>query len=524
MIHSTHITFKIALFFSAFFICTESFISQDIIDLSPGAEKLSYIKETGEHRLIGDIHLSYQNVIFYCDSASYFEGKSILKAYGNVHLNKSNTLNLYCDSLVYLGNKQHATLWGHVKVMDKSYKITTDTLFFDTKNELGIYHHWGKISHTLTSEKITSKNGYFYPKTNQFTVSGNVVYTSEKTKMNTDSLHYNPIKKRVYFFGKTNVKQTDGISLKGNKGWYNTETEESLLLQQASIKDKQQELYGDSLYSNPQKNSVIAQNNVIYKDSSKHLFLTGNKLTMNKKKRSSFLTGNPLIHYGLKKDTLIVSADTLFLFTDSLDGINEIKGYKNSCFFSKQTQGICDSIHYSKKTNRLDLLHNPILWSNKIEIKGGIISLLIKDSSIQKATISKNATAISKVDTFYFNQLGGKIMHAYFDSTNQVKRIEVSENAKTIYYPEEKTETDTLTTITRKGMNRIYASEIKVDVSKGKFSKVTYTKQIDGLFYPIAKINTEEQFIQGFHWFPTLRPKNKTDLLLRRTKKKDSTL
>ena len=115
-------------------------------------------------------------------------------------------------------------------------------------------------------------------------------------------------------------------------------------------------------------------------------------------------------------------------------------------------------------------------------------------------------------------------MHAYFDSTNQVKRIEVSENAKTIYYPEEKTETDTLTTITRKGMNRIYASEIKVDVSKGKFSKVTYTKQIDGLFYPIAKINTEEQFIQGFHWFPTLRPKNKTDLLLRRTKKKDSTL
>ena len=91
-----------ALIISAFFMLSQSTIVQNnLMELAPGAEKLIYNKETGEHRLLGNIHITFQSNVIYCDSASYLEKSSILKMYGNVHLNKKDTLNLYCDSLHY---------------------------------------------------------------------------------------------------------------------------------------------------------------------------------------------------------------------------------------------------------------------------------------------------------------------------------------------------------------------------------------------------------------------------------------
>ena len=65
---------QLALFLSAFFILTnQAFAQSDVMELMPGAEKLLYIKETGEHRLIGNIHIKYQANTIYCDSVSYFD-------------------------------------------------------------------------------------------------------------------------------------------------------------------------------------------------------------------------------------------------------------------------------------------------------------------------------------------------------------------------------------------------------------------------------------------------------------------
>lgn len=83
-----------------------------------------------------------------------------------------------------------------------------------------------------------------------------------------------------------------------------------------------------------------------------------------------------------------------------------------------------------------------------------------------------------------------------------------------MYYPlEEKEKTDTLVTIKRMGMNRFYASEIKVYMDSGEVVGVTYYEQPDGVFYPMDKIKKDEQFVKNFALNFALRPKSVADLL-----------
>ena len=56
------------------------------------------------------------------------------------------------------------------------------------------------------------------------------------------------------------------------------------------------------------------------------------------------------------------------------------------------------------------------------------------------------------------------------------------------------------------GMNRLYASDLKVYLDSGEVTGITYFEQPDGVFYPMDKIDSKEQFIQNFELNFHLRP------------------
>ncbi len=483
------------------------------MELAPGAEKLIYNKETGEHRLIGNIHITYQSNVIYCDSASYFEKSSLLKMYGNVHLNKRDTLNLYCDSLHYDSKSRKAKLWGNVRIRDRDFKITTDSLDFDTKNEVATYRNGGRIESKLKKETLHSKSGYFYPKSKNITVSGNVLFKNETSTMYSDSLRYNYTTKKVYFFGATKILRTDKTKIFCKKGWYKTDTEEGVLQHNASISKEHQFVSGDSLYINELKGISIGKGNVYFSDNQKGMGFRGNNFYSSKNKNKSYLTGKAVLEYKLKEDTLFIHADTLFTFTDSTRQLTLIKGYHKARFYSHKTQGVCDSLTYKRQQGILEMYTQPIVWSNNAELKGEKIHIYLKDSILDRAEIETKATVITEVDSAkLYNQVGGKNIIAYFNCNNELKKIDVNGNAQTIYFPEETIKKDSIIEIQRKGMSRLYSSDIKIYVDSNEFSKVVYLDQADGMFYPMEKINKEEQFIVGYSWNPLLRPKNKNDI------------
>jgi lipopolysaccharide export system protein LptA len=508
---------KIALIISAIFLLNYQLFGQgNVLELLPGAESSEFNKKTGVLTLIGGaagVNFRYQGNTMYCDSAHFWSISNEVRAYGNVHITKED-LNLYCDSLYYNGKTKFAKLWGNVRVRDQEYKIITDTLDYDAKKSVAIYRYGGRIENILKKETLTSKVGFMYPNTKNFLFSGRVVYAGADLKMTTDTLKYNYSKSITSFFGPTNIIKTDPETKKITKiycerGWFNTETEEGNLKKKATITNGKNVMSGEDLYSYSKKGLAIGKGNVIYKDTTQKIEFRGNYAYSNDDKNIAFLTGKAVVLKMDGKDTLFIHADTLFSYKDSLGNSTRLKGYNNVKFFRHDMQGKCDSLLYDKVSGKMEMHTSPILWvKEKVELKGDYIEVLFSsDSIVERANVVGNSTVLIEVDSGkYYHQIGGKDINAFFEK-NDLYRTDVMGNARTVFFPEDKSSTDTTIVIKRLGMNRIYASDLKIYIDSNEVDGITYLDKPDGVFYPMDQIKKEEQFIQGFKWQAALRPK-----------------
>jgi lipopolysaccharide assembly outer membrane protein LptD (OstA) len=503
---------KIALVTGAIFLLPHFAWSQkNVLELLPGADKLGYNEKTGAHRLVGSVSFIYQGNTMYCDSAHYFDKTQEVRAYGNVHITKDD-INLFCDSLYYNGKTKKAKLWGHVRVRDLEYKLTTDTLEYDAKKSQGIYRHGGKVESIVSNEVLTSRIGYFYPESRSFFFSGKVNYKNNDMTMTTDTLQYIYAKQTTYFFGPTKIKRGK-TNMYCEKGWYNIETEEGSLLKNASIIEESRTIKGDTLLYQPKLGLSIGKGNVYFKDTSQAMEFQGDYAKYSEKEFYSFITGHALAVKIQEKDTIYIHADTLYNQNDTLGKVLYSKGYNNVKIYNSAIQSVCDSIIYDQSSGKMELYKDPIVWSQNAELKGGKMDVFLNDSLIEKILISDNASVVMEIDSGkYYNQIAGKEITSFFKD-NELIRSDVNGNAKTLFFPEEETKTDSSLVIKRLGMNRLYASMLKIYLDSGEISGITYFDKPDGVFYPMNQIKVEEQFIPGFKWNEMIRPKTWEELL-----------
>lgn len=508
---------RIALVVSAIFVCAHHADAQnDWLELQPGAQRLSYDEKTGLERLTGNITFTYQGNIMFCDSAHYKPKTKEVWAYGKVHLNKADTLNLFCDSMYYNGKTRMAKLWGNVRVRDREYKVTTDTLEYDAKRAQAIYRYGGKIENITTQEVLTSQVGYFHPNTEESFFKGNVVYKGPDLKMTTDTLQYNYLKHRIFFYGPTDITQKK-TKLFCKKGWYDVKTEEGVLQGNARIDQAPRFITGDSLYYAPKTKIAIGKGNVTLRDTTQKVQLRGGYLLSDDNKKFDKVYDNPLITFMKSKDTLYVRADTLFHYRDTANKTLRLNGHRDVRLFQKNLQGSADSLMYDKAQGWMELWGQPYFWAQNSELRGDSIRVYIQnDTLIEKAHLRWNAFAANELDSgVYYNQMTGREMWAYF-TKNELVKAKVIGNAQTIYFPESEERTDSLVTIKRSGMNRALSAEMIVYLDSGEVKGITFLQEPEGTFYPMDQIEDEQKWLKGFGWHPALRPKRWQELLEKR--------
>lgn len=517
---------KIALLVSAIFVFENfSFSQGDWLELMPGSKRLSYDDRSGLERLTGTLVFKYQGNIMYCDSAHLKRSTKEVWVYSKVQLNKQDSLNLFCDSLYYNGKTKKAKLWGNVRVRDREYKLTTDTLEYDAKSSKAIYRNGGKIENITSSEVLTSKVGYFYPNTEESFFSGNVVYKSPDLKMTTDTLHYDYLIHRVFFYGPTKIihqpvqKKEKSTIMYCSSGWYDVTTDEGVLQKSARIEQESKTIVGDSLYYAPKLKLAIGKGNVIITDTIQKMELRGGYVKSDELNRIDIATDFPLVTLQKGKDTLYIRADTLFHYKDSLLKTTTIQGYKDVRIFNRQVQGKADSLIFDKPGLKLDMYGHPYFWSNNSELSGDTLTVYMKnDTVIQKIHMRNNAFAANQVDTAgLYNQLSGKEIWAYFQrkpgEDHELVKAEVIGSASSIYYPEEEKKEDSIIKVIRKGMNYMVAGKFVVYLDSGEVKRISFINQPDGHFYPMTDLDKNMQFLKGFEWNPALRPKSWEELL-----------
>lgn len=492
-------------------ICQFLQAQNNVLELLPGSDRLEYDEKSGMHRLYGNVNFKYQGNTMFCDSAFYFQKKDQVFAYGNVHINKRDTLNLFCDSLFYDGKTRIAKLWGKVRVRDQEYKLTTDTLTYDARKSVAMYHYGGKVENTTKKETLTSRIGYLYPESKNFHFSKDVKYVSDDLRMTTDTLRYHYGSQKTYFYGSTHI-QTAEEKFFCNSGWYQTQTGQAALYDEASVWKEKQFLRADTLLYEPEKGFSIGKGHVSFIDSTQKLNFTGNYAFQSDSLKSGYITGDAIASKLMDSDTIHIHADTLFHQT--IDSVQYMRAHKRAKLFSSTFQGIGDSLVYNAQNGLISYYKNPIIWSENIELKGDTIILETKDSLLIKAQVFEGANLVAEVEKEkYYNQLAGKRIDAYF-SENKLYRADISGNAQSLFFPTEQEESDSSIQIKRSGMNRLYSSYIRVDLDSGEVTGVAYKEKPDGVFYPMDQLKEDELFIRNFSWNPSLRPLKKEDLLI----------
>ena len=230
----------------------------------------------------------------------------------------------------------------------------------------------------------------------------------------------------------------------------------------------------------------------------------------------SLTTGLDSLAVGL--DSLAVGADSLASATDSLavqkDSISEpldstkisfITAVKNVKLYKSDIQIACDSLAYNDLDSLVRMYESPIVWneSNR-QYSADSLFAVLKNQSLQKASLMSNAFIIIKEDTLCYDQIRATEMLAYFDTTGALSRFDAMGDANAIFYLQEDSVYATV--------NKSEAKMLSAYFKNGDIDRVYYFESAKNDGYPVAQMTSEERVLKGFSWQPELRPSGRQDV------------
>lgn len=217
-------------------------------------------------------------------------------------------------------------------------------------------------------------------------------------------------------------------------------------------------------------------------------------------------------------DSLAVGADSLASATDSLavqkDSIPEpldstkisfITAVKNVKLYKSDIQIACDSLAYNDLDSLVRMYERPIVWneSNR-QYSADSLFAVLKNQSLQKASLMSNAFIIIEEDTLCYDQIRATEMLAYFDTTGALSRFDAMGDANAIFYLQEDSVYATV--------NKSEAKMLSAHFKNGDIDRVYYFESAKNDGYPVAQMTSEERVLKGFSWQPELRPSGRQDV------------
>lgn len=456
------------------------------------------------HLLMGNVVFRHDSTFMYCDSAYLYNESNSLEAFGQVRIEQGDTLFIYGDFLKYEGNIQLAQMRENVRMVNNDeVTLFTDFLDYDRIKNIGYYFNGGMIVDSLN--ELTSIYGQYSPETKIAFFKEDVRLVNPQFVLTSDTLEYSTETKIAIILGAA-VIESDSGKIYSERGWYNTENDESMLYDRSIVisKDETKNITADSLYYNKFEGYMEAYGDMILNDTAKKVILTGNYGYYDELINYAFATDSAqMIEYS-QKDSLFLHADTLKMLTIGEE--REIKAYHGVRFYREDLQGVCDSMQFNTIDSLLYLYKNPILWNTGYQLNGDTIRIIFNDSTIEKVDVLNYAFAIEEKDSTYFNQLKGRNLYAYF-LDGELDRIDIYGAAESIYYPIDEADMSFI------GRNKTIGSDnMHIWINNRKPVKLLWHPTPQSEMLPLPDLNPENKFLQGFINYNYLRPINKESI------------
>jgi lipopolysaccharide export system protein LptA len=470
--------------------------------------------------LAGDVQLRQDNTLFYCDSCIINRAANTFEAFGKVHINDHDTVNIYSDYLRYLTNTKMAYLNGNVKLDDGKATLTTTDLEYDVNNKIGTYRNGGKVVNKKSV--LTSQEGVYYTETKDIIFKRNVDLKDPAYILKSDSLQYNTQTQVATFIAETYIRDSSKRVITTREGFYDAANSHAEFSSRTCIQDGAMTACGDRIASDDKLGITQLEGRAFIKDTSKGTDILADKIFIDKKTDAILATRKPLMIIKQDNDSIYVTADTLFsarlttlykndtaklkrLALKEKDSTNRyFEAFRHVRVFTDSLQSVCDSLFYSFKDSTFHLFYDPIVWSNKSQITGDTIYLFTKNKKADRFKVIDNSFIVNEVEKGVYNQIRSSRMDGFFKQ-GQIDSVRSKGFAESVYFLQDKDSAFT-------GSNKTNSDAIDIYFQKGELYKVVFRSELTGTLYPISQKQPSEMKLEKFRWLEDRRPKTKYEL------------
>lgn len=459
-------------------------------------------------RLVGSVKMRHDSTIFFSDSAHFNSKKQLFDGFGNVHIDVNDSIDIFCELCNYNGETKIAELFNRVVLKDDSTVLRTNYMTYDRTAHLASYPNNGTI--TRNDKILVSKRGYYRDDIKTAYFRTNVVVSTPKYQMFTDTLVYDIEKEKMTFFGPTKIINGDNV-LVGNYGWYDGIIDVAFLDNGATLSNKEYSIRSDSMFYDRTTEFAKAMSRVKIQDTVNKAIIEGDYAEMWKNKGKTLVTDSVRALYYGDKDTLFLHSDTLFFYMDTASNKAErIIAYYNVRFFRTDIQGKCDSLYYSFSDSTAKMRMSPVIWADQSQLSGDSINIVVTNNAIDSVLLYPNGFIIQKDSISGFNQIKGKVVTAYFND-NQLNHVFDSGNAETIYWLRE--EDGSMI-----GVNFSKSVSMDIKIKDNQIVRIKYNNNTSETLYPVEMVTPEMEYLKGFDWKESSRPKDKYDIFRKEVK------
>jgi len=495
--------------------------------ISASRENYQTINDTTQlFSLGGNAVVKQGRTIFYADSIVLNPKVNMLEAYGNVHINDADSVQIYSQYLKYLGKEKKAYLDKSVRLTDGKGVLTTNSLVYDVTTKVGTYLNGGKVVNGKTV--LTSTEGYYYGDTRDVYFKKNVVLNDTGYKILTDTLLYNINTDLTTFVSPTKI-YNGKRTITTREGYYDLKNKKAEFGKRPFIDDSTYTFTADKAAIDDKNGLSEYEGNVVYRSKDKlGQDLIANNLKINRKTNSLLATQKPILFMKQEGDTILITADTLYsahltqllqsrvvpqvrdtgyLTNEMLDKADSdhnrfFEAYYHVKIYSDSLQAVGDSMFYSLQDSTFRLFKNPIVWAQDNQVTGDTIYLFLQNRKPQRFYVFENAMAIQKITDRYYNQIKGTSMNGFFKDGKVDSLRTKGSPAENVYYGMDEHNKFF-------GVDKSSSDVIIAKFQDGQIDRVTFLHNVEGTAYPMGQIDHESIRLRKFKWLGDLRPKNK---------------
>lgn len=477
--------------------------------------------------LAGNVRLKQASTLFTCDSCVINGNTKTFEAWGNVHINDADTANIYSSHLRYLMNKKLAFLDGGVRLTDGKGTLITPDLEYDMTTDIGIYKHGGKVVNKKTV--LTSREGYYYAGLRDVYFKNNVELKDPAYYIKTDSLLYNTQSQTTRFIAQTFIRDSSGRTIETKDGYYNLATGKAEFGQNPTIRDGPRIYKANRMAFDDSAGTAQLLGNAIIIDTAQGTTILAGEIFRDNKRDRILATRKPLMIVKQDKDSIYITADTLFsarltdlygrkdsILKDTLKGTKIVnvnskdstnryfEAYRHVRIFSDSLQAVCDSVFYSFKDSAFRLYQDPVLWAKESQVTGDTILLFTKNKKADRMKVFENSFMVNKIDPEVYNQVKSTRMDAYFKD-GVMDSVRAAGFAECIYYIQDQDSAYT-------GINESKSDIMDIYFGEQALQKIVFRSKVTGTIWPMKMKTPSEMRLPNFRWLDERRPKTKFEL------------